>query len=66
MLGYSTLETVRVSGYIKNKKLTILINIGSTRYFIQDHLIEFLGLPISLSPNFQVLVRNGEHLTCST
>lgn len=34
MLGYSTLETLRVSGYIKHKELTILIDGDSTHNFI--------------------------------
>lgn len=41
----------------------ILIDDGSADNFSQARLVNFLGLSISSSPSFQVLVRNGEHST---
>lgn len=64
MLGHSTPETLLARGSMKNKELKISIDCGSMHNFIQHRLVKFLGLPSS--PSFQILVGNGEQLTCTS
>lgn len=52
-------ETLRIHWTIKIKDITILVDRGSTYNFIQDHIVKFLGLPISHSTSFQVMVGNA-------
>lgn len=66
LLGYSSSEILRLNGAIKSKEHTILIDRGSTYNFIQDRLVKFLGLPITQSSCFNVMVGNGEHLLCNS
>lgn len=66
LLRNSSSQTLRLTGTIKNKNLTILIDGGSTYNFIQDRLVKFLGLPIINSPTFNVMVGNGESLSCTS
>lgn len=50
-LGNSSSEMLQLSDVIKAHNLTILIDGGSIHNFIQDRLINFLGLPIFESPD---------------
>lgn len=42
--------------------LTTFVNWGITHNFIQDQIVNFLGLPVSTSSKFQVMVGNVDQL----
>lgn len=65
-MGNNTTETMRLHETMKNEDIIILIDDGSTHYFIQDRIVKFLGLPNSHSTSFQVMVGSGEKLQCNT
>jgi len=50
---------MKIEGYIKNKKVTLLINSGSTHKFINCKLVKLLNCFVSLAPKFQVMIANG-------
>lgn len=64
MLGHSFPEALCLHGTIFNKDLTILVDGGSNHNFIQDRIVKFLGLNITHSNNFQVLVASDDRLQC--
>lgn len=61
-MGNAAKETLRINGTNKNKDIFILIDGDSTHNFIQDRIVKFLGLQISQSPCFQVMVGNRDKL----
>ncbi|KAF8407600.1 hypothetical protein HHK36_006734 [Tetracentron sinense] len=63
--GLLSHQTMRVTGYIKRQKVSILLDSGSTHNFISGGLAQQLKLPIHRSPSFNVLVANGSNLECS-
>jgi hypothetical protein len=65
LMGHSIPQTMRVQGQIGNFVVAVLIDSGSTHNFIQDRIAQFLGLHLSPSPGFNVLVGNSEELSCS-
>lgn len=66
MLGHTSPKTLRLSGTIRNHNITILIDSSSTHNFIQERIVHFLNLPISNSNQFQVIIGNGDTLSCHT
>lgn len=66
ILGYSSSKTLSLTCVFKTHNFIILIDGGNTHNFIQDRLDKFLGLPILDSPNFHVMVGNGDRLQCSS
>lgn len=66
MIGNSNLETLRINDNIHNKELTILVDGQSTRNFIQDRSIKYLGLQVTQSKEVNVQVRNWYSSKCNT
>ncbi|GMJ03418.1 hypothetical protein HRI_004011000 [Hibiscus trionum] len=62
LAGYHTPTTLRVSGTIQGNPVRILIDGGSTHNFIQSRVAKHLALPVTDTPNFTVLVGNGQRL----
>ena len=62
--GHLALETLRLLGHIANHQLVILVNGGSTHNFIQEPLVQQLGLTTRTTPPLRVMVGNGQHLHC--
>lgn len=56
-------STMKLRGSIKNKPVMILVDSGSTHSFIDSHFSERIGLQLSDSKPFEVMVTNGERLT---
>lgn len=52
-------------GQIDDLDVQTLVDGGITHNFIQERVAIFLKLPILSSPNFKVLVGNGDTLTCT-
>ncbi|KAL4377959.1 hypothetical protein GQ457_02G031060 [Hibiscus cannabinus] len=62
LVGYHTPTTLRVHGTIHGKRVRILIDGGSTHNSIQSHVAKHLGLPVTSTPNFTIVVGNGQRL----
>ena len=58
--GINDSHTIRVVGYYKNQAVSILIDSGSTHNFINSKLVKKLGLLVTESNSFDVLVASGE------
>ncbi|KAA3483406.1 transposon Ty3-G Gag-Pol polyprotein [Gossypium australe] len=55
-------NTIRVMGNIFGHQVRILIEGGSTHNFIQSRVTKHLGLSITSTPNFRVIVGNSQKL----
>lgn len=62
--GLSSAQALRVTGFINNKPVQVLIDSGSTHNIIQPRIVSFLNLPKQDIPEFAVMVGNGESLKC--
>ena len=51
--GINTPQTLKIEGYIKNKKVTVLIDFGSTRNFIHCNVAKDLNCFVYLHQNFK-------------
>jgi hypothetical protein len=57
-------QIMRVIGQLKNKKVMLLIDGGSTHNFIDKAIVSKLALPINREKKFQVMVANREKIDC--
>jgi hypothetical protein len=57
--GINTPQTLKIKGYIKKKKVIVLIDYGSTHNFIHYKLAKSLNCFIYPAPEFQVMIANG-------
>ncbi|KAK1396988.1 hypothetical protein POM88_006851 [Heracleum sosnowskyi] len=64
LIGSTSSRCLRLQGEIKNKSLQILIDGGSSHNFIQSRVAKFLGLTITTSTQFSIIVGNGQNLKC--
>ena len=55
----STPQTLKIERYIEKKKVTILIDIGSTRNFIHCNVVKYLNCFVYPTPKFQVMIVDG-------
>ncbi|KAL5807034.1 hypothetical protein ACOSQ3_029918 [Xanthoceras sorbifolium] len=62
MAGTTHPQTLRVTGKIKNKEVTVLIDGGSTHNFMDQEIVNKLGLPVIRNKSFQVMVGNCEKI----
>ena len=58
-------RSIRIAGSIKNSKVTVLIDGGSTHNFIKPVVAEQLSLTVHPVTPFRVFVGNGASLKCS-
>jgi hypothetical protein len=65
LVGIITPQTLKIKGYIKNKKVIVLIDFGSTHNFIHCKLAKALNCFIYPTPKFQVMIENGGTINCS-
>jgi hypothetical protein len=61
----STPQTLKIEGYIKNKKVIVLINFGNTHNFIHYKLAKALNFFVYPVPEFQVMIADGGTINCS-
>jgi hypothetical protein len=59
LVGISTPQTLKIEGYIKKKKVIVLINYGSTHNFIHYKLVKALNFFVYPTPEFQVMIAYG-------
>ena len=62
--GIST-QNLKIEGYIKEKKVTVLIDSGSTHNFIHCKLAKFLNCFVYPTLEFQVMIADGGSINCS-
>ncbi|KAJ0895862.1 putative nucleotidyltransferase, Ribonuclease H [Helianthus annuus] len=63
--GLSSPQALRVTGYINNQPVQVLIDSGSTHNIVQPRIVSFLKLPHQNVTEFSVMVGNGENLKCN-
>ncbi|KAH9779621.1 hypothetical protein KPL71_007762 [Citrus sinensis] len=64
MAGTEHPQNLRVSGKLKNKEVTVLIDGGSTHNFIDQSIVSKFGLPVVRDKKLQVMVANREKIEC--
>jgi hypothetical protein len=57
--GIITSQTLKIEGYIKKKKVIVLIDSGSTHNFIHYKLAKALNCFVYPAPDFQVMIADG-------
>ena len=65
LVGISTPQTLKIEGYIKKKKVIVLIDSGSTHNFIHYKLAKDLNCFVYPVPEFQVMIADGWTINCS-
>jgi len=65
LAGISTPQTLKIEGYIKKKKVIVLIDSGSTHNFIHYKLAKDLNCFVYPAPEFQVIIVYGGTINCS-
>jgi hypothetical protein len=60
-----TPQTLKIKGYMKNKKVIVLIDSGSTHNFIHYKLAKDLNFFVYPVPKFQVMITDGGTINCS-
>jgi hypothetical protein len=61
----NTPQTLNIEGYIKKKKVIMLIDFGSTHNCTHCKLAKSLNFFIYPAPKFQVMIENGGTINCS-
>ena len=59
-----TPQTLKIEGYIKNKKVTVLISFGSTHNIIHYKASKDLNCFVYPTPKFQVMITDGGTSIC--
>jgi hypothetical protein len=64
LAGISTPQTLKIEGYIKKKRVIVLIDSGSTHNFIHYKLAKDLNCFVYPTPEFQVMITDGGTINC--
>jgi hypothetical protein len=64
LTGFSTPQTLKLIGYIKHRKVIILVDSGSTHNFIHRHIAQETHCYIHAVNNFQIMIANGGSMKC--
>jgi hypothetical protein len=64
LIGFSTPQTLKLIGYIKNQKVIILIDSGNTHNFIHHHITQETHCYIHVVNNCQIMISNGGSMKC--
>jgi hypothetical protein len=64
LTSFSSPQTIKMIGYIKHKKIIILVGSGSTHNFIHCRLSQEVNYYICVINNFQNTIANGGSLEC--
>jgi hypothetical protein len=64
LTSFSATQTLKLSGYIKNRKVIILVDSGSTHNFIFLCISQEVNFYISSINNFQTMISNGGSMKC--
>jgi hypothetical protein len=61
---FSAPQTLKLIGYIKHRKVIILVDSGSTHNFIHRHIAQETHCYIHVVNNFQIMIANGGSMKC--
>jgi hypothetical protein len=64
LTGFSAPQTLKLIGYIKHRKVIILVNSGSTHNFIHRGIVQETIFYIRVVNNFQIMIANGGSMKC--
>lgn len=59
VIGFSTLETMKVKGLLKGKVVVVQIDCGAIHNFISQKLVEQLKLPVVETSHYGIVMGNG-------
>jgi hypothetical protein len=62
--GFSAPQTLKLIGYIKHRKVIILVDSGSTHNFIHRRIAQETNRYIRAVNNFQIMITNGGSMKC--
>ena len=65
MDGITTPQTLKIEGYIKKKKVIVLIDLHSAHIFIHSKIDKDLNCFIYPTPEFQVMVAYEKTINCA-
>jgi hypothetical protein len=65
LAGINTPQTLKIEGYIKKKKVIVLIDFGTTHNFIHYKLAKDLNCFVYPAPEFQVMIVDVGTINCS-
>ncbi|KAJ0111643.1 hypothetical protein Patl1_01158 [Pistacia atlantica] len=65
LFGQQSPSTIRLHGSLLGRPIEVLVDGRSTHNFLQERVALHLGIPITASPNFTVMIGNGKILHCS-
>jgi hypothetical protein len=57
-------QTLKLFGYIKHRKVIILVDSGSTHNFIHHRISQDINYYIRAVNNFQIMIANGGSIKC--
>lgn len=66
LAGFSNPQTIKFTGWCKNRPVTVLWDCGSSHNFIQSRIVPLLGLTEIPCPPFKVKTGGGQTLNCSS
>jgi hypothetical protein len=64
LTAFSAPQTLKLIGYIKHRKVIILIDSGSTHTFIHRHIAQETHCYVHAVNNFQIMSANGGSMKC--
>jgi hypothetical protein len=64
LIGFSAPQTLKLIGYIKHRKVIILVHSGSTHNFIHHRIAQETHCYIHSVNNFQIMIANGGSMKC--
>jgi hypothetical protein len=64
LIGFSTPQILKLIGYIKHRKVIILVDSGSTHNFIHRYISQETHCYIHAVNNFQIMISNGGSMKC--
>jgi hypothetical protein len=64
LTGFSSPQTPKLFGYIKKRKVGILVDSGSTQNFIHRRIAQETNCYICVVNNFQIMIANGGSMKC--
>lgn len=64
LLGISSPQTLKLQGYIKHRKVVVLVDSGSTHNFIDNKAAKEIHCYVHPMANFQIMIANGGLMKC--
>jgi hypothetical protein len=64
LTGFYSPQTLNLIGYIKNRKVIIQVDSGSTHNFIHHRIYQETNCYILVVNNFQIMIANGGSMKC--